>query len=82
MKTINYYRKVQYGVEREFIHPDCETDARTLLMLTGKRTIDQTVRGLVQMLSEGTVQFQEVLAPREQTIEAITPCGTVHRFTL
>lgn len=63
MKTILFYRKSQYGQEREFVHPDNQRDAQTISELTGKRTIDSHTRGLIQMLTAGTVIFKEVIAP-------------------
>jgi hypothetical protein len=63
MKTIEYYTVSQYGTEREFIK-DPET-ARTVARLTGQKTINFEIRGLLQMLTDGAVEFREVLPPRK-----------------
>ncbi len=63
MKQIKYYRKVQYGTCREFIHPDCKADADIISRLTGQRTINGVVRELLRDLTASAVSFVEVLAP-------------------
>jgi hypothetical protein len=76
MTIIKYYREMQYGSERELIHPDNASEARMIAMLTGRKTIDQTVRGLVQSISAGSVLFKEVLAPaRNQPSQSKCSCG-------
>jgi hypothetical protein len=62
-KIIKYYRKSNYGVEREFIHPDNKTEATQIQFLTGKKTIDENVRLQILRLSNSTIDFEEVLAP-------------------
>jgi hypothetical protein len=64
MKTIKYFRLSQYGHNREFIHPDHSADAAILLRLTGKRTIDNTIRELVTGLTDGHITFEETIAPK------------------
>jgi hypothetical protein len=61
--VIRWYRKNQYGVTREFVHPACEGDAKVLSMLTGQKTIDGRIRELVRDLTRGGVTFEEVIAP-------------------
>jgi len=62
-KVIHYYRKVQYGCEREFIAPSCEADARIIRQLTGSKTISGVIRELIHDLSGGQITFLEVIAP-------------------
>jgi hypothetical protein len=62
-KIIQFYRKIQYGIEREYIHPCCEGDAAIIRALTGKATIDGRIRELIRDLTAGAVSFQEVIAP-------------------
>jgi hypothetical protein len=63
MKQIKYYRTVQYGLTREFVHPDCQGDRDILFRLTGQRTISGVTRELIRDLTGGMVNFIEVLAP-------------------
>ena len=62
-KLIKFYRKSVYGKTMEFVHPDCEGDAKIILQLTGRLTIDGVVRELIRDLTGGQVTFEEVLAP-------------------
>lgn len=67
MKTIKYYRTNQWGVEREFVHPDSAGDAQIIQRLTGKKTIDGTTRELFRDLFGGHgpagLEWKEVVAP-------------------
>lgn len=63
MTTIKYYRKNQYGVVREFVHPDNKADSDIIIGLTGQKTIDSRIRELIRDLTGGTVNFVEVIAP-------------------
>jgi hypothetical protein len=60
---IKWYRKNQWGQVREFIHPDCQSDAKIIGQLTGQKTITGPIRELVRDLSRGYVTWQEVIAP-------------------
>lgn len=60
---IKYYRKPQYGVEREFIHPSCEAQGSIIRQLTGQKSIDSRIRELIHDLTGGQIQFEEVIAP-------------------
>lgn len=62
-KVIRYYRKSQYGTEREFIHPTDAGDAQIVRQLTGRATIDSVTRELLRDLTGGYIEFREELAP-------------------
>ena len=62
-KLIKFYRQSQYGMVREFVHPDCAGDAQIIRALTGKQTINSVVRELIRDLTGGMVQFEEVVQP-------------------
>ena len=62
-KQIKYYRRSQYGVEREFVHPESAGDGQIISQLTGKKTIDGRIRELVRDLTGGSIYFVETLAP-------------------
>lgn len=61
--VIKFYRTRQWGVVREFIHPECDGDAQIIRQLTGKLTIDSAVRELIRDLSRGYIIWEEVIAP-------------------
>lgn len=63
MKLIRYYEKNQYGNLREFVHPDNASDAALIQRLTGQKTIDGSVRLVIEGLSDGSIQFEKVSAP-------------------
>jgi len=60
---IKYYRTVQYGQEREFVHPDSEGSGKIISQLTGQKSINGIIRELIRDLTAGFVSFQEVIAP-------------------
>lgn len=60
-KVIKYYIREQYGCVREFIHPDNAGDAKILMQLTGKKTVDPVIRELVRDLTGGQVSFVQTL---------------------
>jgi len=62
-KIIKFYRKVQYGTEREFVHHANAADASIIRQLTGQRTIDGRIRELIRDLTAGCISFEEVIAP-------------------
>jgi hypothetical protein len=64
VKFIKFYRVVQYGVTREYVHPDCAGDAGIIRGLTGQKTIDGRIRELLRDLFCGGLEWREVLAPR------------------
>ena len=61
MKLIEYYVREVYGNRREYI-VDADL-ARQVAMLTGQKTITPQVRGLLQTISCGAIQFKQVLPP-------------------
>lgn len=61
-KTINYYRKNNYGNELEYIVD--KGDADIIRQLTGQKTVSVSIRGLIRDLTNGQIIFQEVIAPR------------------
>ena len=61
--VIKWYRKRNYGVEHEYIHPESAGDAGIISQLTGKNTITGVIRELVCDLTRGMVKWEEVLAP-------------------
>lgn len=63
MKTIKYYRKSQFGNDREFIHPDNARDGEIIRAIYGLKTIDARTRDLITELTGGTVIFSETIAP-------------------
>jgi hypothetical protein len=60
-KIIKYFIRENYGCVREYIHPDNAGDAKILMELTGKKTVDPVIRELVRDLTGGQVTFQQVL---------------------
>jgi hypothetical protein len=63
MKTIKYYRKSQYGQDREFIAAEHEADAALIRALTGQKTVTPRIRELITELTNGAVSFVEIIAP-------------------
>lgn len=63
MKKILYYRKTQYGVEREFVARECETEDAAIRELTGQKTINAEIRGAIGRLTGGLVTFEETTMP-------------------
>ena len=61
-KTINYYRKNNYGNELEYIVD--KSDADIIRQLTGQKTVNVSIRGLIQDLTNGQIIFQEVINPQ------------------
>jgi hypothetical protein len=59
MKTIEYYIKDVYGTPREYIKD--EVLARQVFQLTGSKTLNQNIRGLLQVISDGQIQFKQTL---------------------
>jgi hypothetical protein len=64
IKIIKFYRKFQYGQEREFVHPDNNNEAGIIYCLTSKKTIDERTRNFIQGLSDNLIKFEEVFAPK------------------
>lgn len=62
-KEIQYYRVMQYGCEREFIHPANKGEAKLIQQLTGQKTIDGRVRELLRDLTGSGIVWKEVVAP-------------------
>jgi hypothetical protein len=62
-KEIKYYRTVQYGTVREFIHPESEGDGQIIRQLTGQKTLDGRIRELIRDLTCGMIQFTETVMP-------------------
>lgn len=59
-KIIEYYVREVYGTPREYIKD--ETLARQVSILVGTKTINAEVRGLLQTISGGAIQFKQVFA--------------------
>ena len=60
-KIIKFYVEKQYGVVREYIHPDNAGDAKILAQLTGQKTVNPVIRELVRDLTGGQVTFVQTL---------------------
>jgi len=73
-KLIKYYRISQYGVTREFIHPDNNGEKAIIRQLTGQKTINSVVRELIRNLTGGTIQFTEIIQP----LIGVEPSKTGH----
>ena len=58
-KTIQFKVETQWGNRREFVVN--QNDARIILQLTGKKTIDSMTRNLISELTAGAVNFEQVL---------------------
>jgi len=63
-RTIEFYRVVQYGTEREFVADP--TDAEIVRRLTGQKTITVSVREMFRDLTHGFIQWSEILPPRKK----------------
>lgn len=63
MKIIKFYRKNQYGIEREYIHPDFEVEKIQIGKLTRQTTISRQIRDAIEILSSNSIKFEEVIAP-------------------
>lgn len=63
MKTIKYYRKSQFGNDREFVHPENATDGDLIRRLTLQKTITPPIREMIAELTGGAVIFVETIAP-------------------
>lgn len=61
VKTIQYYRKSNYGVTHEYVKD--KGDAGIIAQLTGRKTISGVERELIRDLTGGMVTFAETLAP-------------------
>ena len=62
-KTIKFYRREVYGNPLEYIHPSNAEEAKIVQRLTGKKTIDQTTREMIETLSGNEISFEQVFAP-------------------
>lgn len=62
-KLIKYYVREVYGNRHEYIHPDNKGDAEIVRRLINKKTIDSQTRELIHDLSNGQIEFKQVLAP-------------------
>ena len=60
-KTIQFYRKNVYGKTFEYIKNN--GDANIIQGLTQQKTIDGKIRELLRDLTNGYIQFEEVIAP-------------------
>lgn len=67
MKTIKYYRKSQYGQDREFVAPENEADGQLIRQLIGQKTITPGIRAVIESLTNGAVSFVETIAPYTAT---------------
>ena len=61
-KTIEYYSKEVYGNRLEYVIN--KDDAHIIRQLTGKKTITGVERELIRDLTGKSVEFKEVLAPK------------------
>ena len=61
MKKIQYYRTAVYGKTVEYVSD--KNDARYIAQLTGQKTVNQNIRGLLQTISAGSIQFVETVMP-------------------
>jgi len=61
-KTIEYYSKEVYGNRLEYVIN--KDDAHIIRQLTGKKTISEIERELIRDLTNKSVEFKEVLAPK------------------
>lgn len=61
MKTIKYYRKNIWGLEKEYVVD--KGDAKIIQGLTGQKTINSMIRELLRDLTAGQIVWEEVLAP-------------------
>ena len=59
MKVIEYYIREIYGMERGYILDP--KDAKLVMELTGKKTIDHRTREVIRDLSGDMIQFQQVM---------------------
>ncbi len=64
-KTIKYFQSREWGQDRHYIHPDNFGDGKIISQLTGMKTISSAQRELIRDLTEGQIQFVEVIAPRK-----------------
>jgi len=63
-KIIKYYRKSQYGQDREFVHPSNAHDHFLISQLINQKTISPFVRDALEKISNNSIKFEEVLAPK------------------
>jgi hypothetical protein len=64
-KIIRYYRKQQYGVDREFLHPTEKPEyVQAIHNLTKQATINEFIRHQIEVLTDGQIVFMEVIAPK------------------
>jgi DNA replication initiation complex subunit (GINS family) len=62
MKTIEFYSREVYGNRLEYVVN--KADADIIRKLTGKKTITGVERELIRDLTGKSVEFKEVLAPK------------------
>jgi DNA replication initiation complex subunit (GINS family) len=62
MKTIEFYSREVYGNRLEYVVN--KADADIIRKLTGKKTITGIERELIRDLTGNSVNFKEVLAPK------------------
>lgn len=58
-KIIQYRTKEVYGNPLDYVIN--QDDAKLIQKLTGKKTVDSVIRELIHDLSNGMIQFQQVL---------------------
>jgi len=63
MRIIKYFRRVNYGIESKYIHPDYAGDQKIIQQLTGKKTIDSITMELIRDLTGAQIRFVETFAP-------------------
>ena len=60
-KPINFYTREVYGTRLEYVCDFCDADR--LHFLTGKKTINPTIRNTIEELTGHAVSFIEVIRP-------------------
>lgn len=60
-KVITFYVKDVYGKPLEYVVN--QFDATLIAKLTGQKTINPSVRGLITQISEGRIEFTQVMRP-------------------
>jgi hypothetical protein len=64
MQTIQFFRRQYYGNDHEYMQNVSDKQREAILYLTKRPTLSPAIRQAITDLTQGEIQWQEVVAPR------------------